>query len=551
MKRIISLLLALVLVAAVFPLKAGAQQSQWQSLRGDAAAHPKSRTGAAGPVLSEGRHENYLDRITGLPDYALEFYNWLEDNANAQGALADPTRGPAYGSDYYHKVATITGTRTFNFTNKDELEAMAAEVAQDALYQELDIFNVYAGAIYSVFDRENPQVFWLSGRSKYGALGGYAYGCRGNTCTVYYELEMVLWLKSGSFDVRNTEYQNPAAIARDITRRDEAVQEILAGCTATEPYEQLQYLNLALAQRCAYNQAMAEGRLNDVDPEAWECISALTGRVGDHGPVCEGYARAFMLLCRELGIPCVLADGNARTTLNGRSEEHMWNCVQLDGQWYAVDVSWNDPYAPGAPERACSGYETDAWLLLGSGSLVAPGMTFAQSHLETNDIAGTGLCYTNGPVLSTQAYVPSVGYSLSGTVLSFGDEIAPVTLELQAGERTVIVTVTGNEQLYQFDDLDAGSYTLMVKKPNHAPREYAITLEGNMSQDLKIHLKGDINGDGKLNIADTAKIYAHVKDSNPLTDYAFACGDVDGNGKVNVADTSKAYSHVKGAKPLW
>ena len=52
---------------------------------------------------------------------------------------------------------------------------------------------------------------------------------------------------------------------------------------------------------------------------------------------CEGYSRAFALLCKKAGIICVLGCGDA----NGQA--HAWDYVKLeDGNWYMVDVTWDD-----------------------------------------------------------------------------------------------------------------------------------------------------------------------------------------------------------------
>ncbi len=54
--------------------------------------------------------------------------------------------------------------------------------------------------------------------------------------------------------------------------------------------------------------------------------------------VCEGYARTMQLLCRELSIPCTLVCG----TSIERNENHMWNVIEIDGDWYNLDVTWDD-----------------------------------------------------------------------------------------------------------------------------------------------------------------------------------------------------------------
>lgn len=51
--------------------------------------------------------------------------------------------------------------------------------------------------------------------------------------------------------------------------------------------------------------------------------------------VCDGYTKAYMDLLNRVGIPCVRVVSEAMN--------HSWNLVQIGGQWYHVDVTWDDP----------------------------------------------------------------------------------------------------------------------------------------------------------------------------------------------------------------
>ena len=53
--------------------------------------------------------------------------------------------------------------------------------------------------------------------------------------------------------------------------------------------------------------------------------------------VCDGYSSAFKLCMDILGIPCEIITGE------GDGAAHAWNAVMLDGEWYMVDVTWDDP----------------------------------------------------------------------------------------------------------------------------------------------------------------------------------------------------------------
>ena len=58
---------------------------------------------------------------------------------------------------------------------------------------------------------------------------------------------------------------------------------------------------------------------------------------------------------------------------------------------------------------------------------------------------------------------------------------------------------------------------------------------------------GDLTGDGKVNIADVSRLYAHIRGANLITsDYLLSLGNTTGDSKVNIADVSKLYTIVKG-----
>jgi hypothetical protein len=53
--------------------------------------------------------------------------------------------------------------------------------------------------------------------------------------------------------------------------------------------------------------------------------------------VCEGYALAAYRMFVDAGIECRIITGTA----NGGS--HAWNIVKVDGKWYNIDLTWDDP----------------------------------------------------------------------------------------------------------------------------------------------------------------------------------------------------------------
>ncbi len=148
-----------------------------------------------------------------------------------------------------------------------------------------------------------------------------------------------------------------------------------------------------------------------------------------------------------------------------------------------------------------------------------------------------------------------VGVTVSGTATSFNSDTDDVTIQLiesGASEPAYETIVKGNATGYSIAGVLPGTYTMKVMKNNHVTREYTVTVgSSNVVQDVKIHLKGDINGDGKVNTSDVSKANSHTKKVTTLTGYEFACADVNGDGKVNTSDVSKMNAHVKKTSLLW
>lgn len=62
--------------------------------------------------------------------------------------------------------------------------------------------------------------------------------------------------------------------------------------------------------------------------------------------VCEGYAKGLKYLANSINIECEIMQGTA-TNSSGKTESHAWNCIKLDGNWYLIDPTWDDPIIVG------------------------------------------------------------------------------------------------------------------------------------------------------------------------------------------------------------
>lgn len=63
---------------------------------------------------------------------------------------------------------------------------------------------------------------------------------------------------------------------------------------------------------------------------AYEALT--TGRA-----VCQGYSLLALRMLQEAGVTTIIAEGTVDTG------DHAWNMVKLDGSWYHLDMTWDDP----------------------------------------------------------------------------------------------------------------------------------------------------------------------------------------------------------------
>lgn len=74
----------------------------------------------------------------------------------------------------------------------------------------------------------------------------------------------------------------------------------------------------------------------ETEPYAEETHTAYSAfKSGD--AVCDGYSRAAKMLLNDYGIECDFVVGECIP-----DGGHAWNLVKLDGEWYHMDVTWND-----------------------------------------------------------------------------------------------------------------------------------------------------------------------------------------------------------------
>lgn len=111
-----------------------------------------------------------------------------------------------------------------------------------------------------------------------------------------------------------------------------------------------------LVTHCTYGTSLEQD-----ESEYTEYGALVKGRA-----VCGGYAAAMDLLLKCAGVETKYIRGTARNMRDaetgGAYEGHAWNQVKIDGNWYHLDATWDDPVG----DREVLSHEyfnvTDTWL---------------------------------------------------------------------------------------------------------------------------------------------------------------------------------------------
>lgn len=151
--------------------------------------------------------------------------------------------------------------------------------------------------------------------------------------------------------------------------------------TTGSEYEQIKFVHDWLVNSVEYDQTLS--KKNNAN---------IYGTLKDKEAICEGYARTFKYILDKLEIPCVLVSGIG-TDKEGKSERHMWNYVLLEGNWYAVDCTWDDPIVTGGKQTNKMKYQ---YFLKGAES-------FQKDHREDGNVSIQGKKFEY-PNLSIQDY---------------------------------------------------------------------------------------------------------------------------------------------------
>lgn len=191
--------------------------------------------------------------------------------------------------------------------------------------------------------------------------------------------------------------------------------------------EKILYTNDFLCHTCEYAS-------NIIDTS-----HTLYGALVEKKPVCDGYSHAFRYLLKQIGMNAEIATSN--------SMNHAWNLVQINGEYYHIDVTWNDSYNNGVKGVGKTSYEF----------FLASDTSFqnerSQSHSNwVSDVEATSTKYDGmqewRKVTSYLIYKDNYWYYVDSTQQSYNAILTKLNLRSDSVEKTIVKENNTNDYIF-------------------------------------------------------------------------------------------------------
>ncbi len=389
--------------------------------------------------------------------------------------------------------------------------------------------NFYWGVL-----RQNPQLFYVASACSYYPYGDYV---------------------SSILPTYNSNYTKD-----DIAKYEARVAAILKIIPdGLSEYEKALALHDYIVTHCEYDGTYSR----------YDAYNVLVEGIA----VCQGYTLAYTDLLNRVGIENMYVKSD---TMN-----HAWNLVKIDGAWYHVDATWNDPYDSDYVTPRL-GYVRHTNFLRSDTGITATGhsdwvvsQTATSTKYDSYFWSGitSAIIYTDA---DTCYYMKngSLCKRVNDTETVVSDSAADVWY-VWGGEpaywtghynylaiKNNILYYNSNDKVYAYD-IKTGTETVHYeyKKGNGYIYGLAEALDGTVIKaEIKTHPNystvemisitpippaiqyGDCNKDGEIGVSDAVEVKKYLAKAE--ADIDIAASDVNADGVVSVSDAVKLMMYL-------
>lgn len=295
----------------------------------------------------------------------------------------------------------------------------AASNMSTRIYGTQNLDNAEWIKVFGLVYNQEPQLFWLNSKSVVGRL-------------YYNEID--------------TDKIN--SMQKEI---DATVSKILKDANSkSTTYEKLLVFHDYLVLNSTFEKSDEAGNFNQT------IYNAFSGGTSKQANIqCAGYAKAMQYLCDKAGIDCMVITGT-----NEKGATHAWNKVKVEGEWYNLDATWDDPIL----STPITNYLRYNYFLVPD-EWINEKTHFNINTVKLND--GTKVKYYDPPKATAEAQNYFVKSGLVFNDRDSADKALKAALEKTASEGKVVAHImVGSDSLYNEIKGDLKSYQEYIKGKN-------------------------------------------------------------------------------------
>ena len=330
-------------------------------------------------VISENQNRNTIDQDIKTPEIIENPFDQIQDGGQSSAVNVDYSN-VTVDKYFYNQLEEPSQTIYKAFeSNKENMKSGTFRIELGNSFSDIlsqtngsDLLGQYYQSAIEAYTYDNPEIFYLSPNKMYINI---------ETTTLGNSVTYNVFINNGNENnYFIDEFTSQSQVESAISQIEQVKNQILQNRSGNT-YDDIRMVHDYLVENIEYDTTVSQSNIYNVYG------ALVNGRA-----VCEGYARSFKYLMDKLGIPCTLVIGTG-TNSQGQTENHAWNYVQLNGTWYAIDCTWDDPVSSTGYVSQSSKYR---YFLKGSNE-------FLQDHTPSGQFTEGGKVF-NYPTLSGQGY---------------------------------------------------------------------------------------------------------------------------------------------------
>lgn len=278
----------------------------------------------------------------------------------------------------------------------------------------------------------------------------------------------------------------------------------------------------------------------------------IAGVLYDTSAVCEGFAKTFKILCDRENIPCLSILGNYNPEI---ATAHMWNYVYLDDKWYACDVTFDEStgnmsyfmrgsdtfnlnHTPESPysiiELSFPEISSEDYIVSGTSDTTTTTITNSSTTTATTTTTTTSSTTATTTTTTTASSTTAATSTTISEIISTESETTAVSTV--SDSETATTTKTTSFETSTIKSETTTSKTNTTSQTTTSVTTASSSLSSTTHTEKPDDLKGDVNQDGTVSIADAVLLRKYILGIKKSSDIELSLADCDENMRINIFD---------------